>query len=237
MTTDDLKKILEEHKNGIRANLMYANLHGADLRGTDLRGADLIGADLTNAQFSNANLSGANLRSADLRSANLRSANLRGADLSGANLRSADLRSADLSSANLIGADLIGANLIGADLTKVQTNNFTRAFFSVCPEEGSFVGYKKASDKIVVLEITADAKRSSATTAKCRCNKAVVLRIENLDGTPADISEIASNYDPNFIYKIGEIVEVPDFDENRWNECSAGIHFFLNKDNAIKQWG
>ena len=83
-----------------------------------------------------------------------------------------------------------------------------------------------------MLEIPADAKRSSATTAKCRCSKAKVLRIENLDGTPAEVTQVSSDFDPNFIYKIDKIVEVPDFDNNRWIECSHGIHFFLNKDNA-----
>jgi len=95
---------------------------------------------------------------------------------------------------------------------------------SACPETGSFVGYKKcARDIIVKLLITEDAKRSSATTLKCRCSKAKVLEISG------GLTEIVSNHDPKFIYKIGEIIEVSDFDENRWNECSTGIHFFINK--------
>ena len=34
-------------------------------------------------------------------------------------------------------------------------------------------------------------------------------------------------------YKVGELVIPDSFDENRWNECSHGIHFFINKQNAI----
>lgn len=134
--------------------------------------------------------------------------------------------------ANLSGANLRNTYLSGADLSNIKINEFTIAFLQSCPEEGNFTAYKKASGKIVVLEIPADAKRSSATTLKCRCDKAKVLRIEELDGTLSDTKEIASDNDKKFIYKVGEIVSVEDFDDNRWNECSHGIHFFINKELA-----
>lgn len=81
--------------------------------------------------------------------------------------------------------------------------------------------------------IPSDAKRSSSTSRKCRCSKANVLEIFNLDGTIAEEREVRSDYDDSFIYKVGEIVEVADFDENRWEECSSGIHFFMQKKEAI----
>ena len=34
-------------------------------------------------------------------------------------------------------------------------------------------------------------------------------------------------------HRIGKIVSVDNFDDNRWNECSTGIHFFVNKENAL----
>jgi len=46
--------------------------------------------------------------------------------------------------------------------------------------------------------------------------------------------KVVSDYDNNFIYKVGKIVEVESFDEDRWNECSRGIHFFMNKELAIQ---
>ena len=103
----------------------------------------------------------------------------------------------------------------------------------VCPEEGSFIGYKKAGGYIVKLEILSEAKRSSATTRKCRCSKAKVISITNLDGTPSDVKSVASNYDSEFIYNLGETVEVPNFDTNRWNECAPGIHFFITRQEAV----
>ena len=176
---------------------------------------------------SSADLSSADLSSADLSSANLRFANLRSADL-----RSANLRSADLSSANLRYADLSSANLSYANLSYADQNEGTLFLSIACPEEGSFIAYKKADDKIVKLMITEDAKRSSATTLKCRASKAKIISIENVDGTPCDQNFVSSDYDASFIYRIGEVVEVTTFDEDRWNECAPGIHFFLSKELA-----
>ena len=224
MEKEKLDKILENHK-------LWLNGEGgecANLRGADLRYANLYNIDLRCA----------NLNSADLNSADLRCANLRGVDLSGANLNSASLSGANLNSASLSGASLYNANLYSsnlnnANLNNVKTNMYTIGYNLACPEEGSFIGYKKVGKYIVKLLIMEDSKRNSATTLKCRCDKAKVLDIEKID-TGEKIESTPSDYDINFIYKVGEIVKVDNFDENRWNECSTGIHFFMNKQNAIK---
>ena len=174
----------------------------------------------------------ANLSCADLRYDDLSHMDLSHADLSHANLSCADLRYTNLSHVNLKNTNLTGANLIGTNLKDVKTNMYTMGYHLACPEEGSFVGYKKANEHLVKLLILEDAKRSSATTLKCRCSKARVLDIENIK-TGLKVQEVNSSYDSEFIYRLGEIVTVEDFDENRWNECSTGIHFFMNKDNAI----
>ena len=103
-----------------------------------------------------------------------------------------------------------------------------------CPEEGSFIGFKKAGGKIVKLLIPEEAKRSSATSRKCRCSKAKVLSITELDGSDSGLESIQSDYSAGFVYKVGEEVSVPDFDENRWDECSTGIHFFITRDEAVR---
>ena len=187
--------------------------------------ADLRGADLCQANLHEANLSGADLYQADLRGADLCQANLSGADLSGADLYQADLRGANLHEANLY-----QANLRGADLHEAKNLNFPIA----CPEEGSFIGFKKCQDgKIVKLKIPVDALRCSATGRKCRCSKAKVLSITNIDGTDANVGMAISKYDRNFIYKVGETIEVPNFNTDRWNECSTGIHFFITRQEAV----
>ena len=240
---ETLNEILRKHAlwlcgdpEGERADLRGANLSGAilsgaDLYGANLRGADLYGANLYGANLYGANLSGAILSGANLRGANLRGANLRGADLYGANLYGANLYGANLSGANLSGANLSGANLSGADLSGVKNHSLP----ITCPEEGSFIGFKKCENNLIVkLEIPEDALRSSATTRKCRCSKAKVLSITNLDGSITYACTASSNYDHTFTYKIGETVEVPNFDTNRWNECSAGIHFFITRQEAVE---
>ena len=167
--------------------------------------------------------------------ADLRGADLWGADLRGANLCNADLRGANLCNADLRGADLRGADLRGAkNIKDVNWNVMTSCFALACPEAGSFIGWKKANDFIVKLRITEDALRSSATTRKCRCSKAEVLAIETIEGDKAEVNEVSSNYDSSFKYRIGETVEVDDFDTDRWNECSSGIHFFVTREEAVR---
>jgi hypothetical protein len=150
-------------------------------------------------------------------------ANLVGANLVGANLRGA----------NLVGANLVGANLVGANLRGAQNIPYIPL---ACPSDGAFVGWKKVRNKfcyIVKLEIPEYAKRSSATTRKCRCDKAKVLDIINFD-TKEHVEQVVNKaYDQETLYKVGEMVYPDKFDDNRWDECSNGIHFFINKQDAI----
>ena len=216
MKKAELKKVLDLHIKWLNDEDggERANLSGADLREADLREADL--------------------REAYLSEAYLREANLREADLSGANLREANLRWANLSRADLSGANLSGANLSRANLRWVIHNENTAFFVLQCPEEGSFIGYKKARGKIVKLLIPEDAKRSSATSRKCRCSKATVLSITNIDGSETDENAVKSDRCEDFCYEVGKEVKVDDFDENRWNECSTGIHFFITREEAVQ---
>ena len=211
-----------EDKDGGEKLVGSYDLSGADLSGADLRGAYLRWADLRGAD-----LRGADLRGADLREAYLRWADLSGADLRGADLREAYLRWADLSRANLRGADLSGADLRGA--TAIPAIPLS------CPTHGEFTAWKKVNGKIVKLKIPEDARRSSATTSKCRCDKAFVLAIENLDGTDSGLTEIVNNNYASCTYTVGEMVYPDSFDENRFNECSHGIHFFIDRGEA-ERW-
>ena len=142
-----------------------------------------------------------------------------------ADLRGADLRGADLRGAYLSGADLRGAYLSGAkEIPYVPL---------ACPSDGAFIGWKKVKcDYLVMLEIPEDARRCSATTQKCRCDKAKVLGITNIKTNEVLESVVNSNYHET-TYTVGEMVYPDSFDENRWNECSNGIHFFINKQDAI----
>ena len=205
-----LAEVIENHKHWWNEDCegwrdMRADLHGAYLRGADLSEAYLRGADLSGADLREADLSGADLREAYLWGAYLRGADLREADLSEAYLRGADLREAE---------------------------NVPYIPYA-CPDFGMFIGFKKASGYIVVLEIPEDAKRLSATGRKCRCNKAKVIEIQNIDGTKANVTKVASDYDSDFVYEVGKTVSVDNFCEDRWEECSSGIHFFINRQESV----
>ena len=232
MKQEQIEKILEEHKAWLnRTGGAKADLYGADLCGADLRDADLYGANLCGANLCDADLRDADLYGANLCDANLCDANLRDADLRDANLRDADLRGANLCDANLRDADLRDADLRGADLRGVRYNEQTAYYAMQCPEKGAYIGYKKAEGKIVELEIQENAKRSSATTRKCRASKAKVLSITSIDGKE-HFKKAKSSRDNSFVYRVGETVEVKDFDEDRWNECSTGIHHFITREEA-----
>ena len=263
MDAAKLKDILDKHlkwlrgeDGGERADLSWANLSRADLSRANLSRANLSWANLSwanlsGANLSRANLSRANLSRADLSWANLSRANLSGANLSRANLSRADLSWADLSWANLSRADLSWANLSRADLSWADLSgaNLSRANYIekaknlfcplACPEIGAFIGWKKArimhnrSECIVKLEISEDAMRSSATGRKCRCSKATVLEVQGINGDVLEQSAV-SDRDENFHYVPGSVVSVSDFDENRWNECSTGIHFYITREEAVR---
>ena len=210
----EFQLILEKHKKWLSGEPdgERADLSNADLRYADLRYAYLSNADLSNAYLSNAYLSNANLSNADL---------------SNAYLSNANLSNADLSNAYLSNADLSNAYLRYAENVYIPIN---------CPEKGSFIGFKKAltdeEEVIVELLITEDSKRSSATSRKCRCSKAKVLSITSLDETE-QYYEAYSSYDNDFIYEVGKTVEPDSFNEDRFDECSNGIHFFITRQEAV----
>ena len=209
MTQEQLNEIIESHQH-------YLN--------KDIDGWENMRADLSCKNLSGLDLKNVNLKSVNLYKTNLRNANLRNADLNYTYLYKTDLSYADLRHANLNGAFFREANLLG---TKID-------YPIACPETGSFIGYKKAYyGYIVKLQICEDAKRSSATTKKCRCSKALVLAIENIDESDSGLQEIESIYDPSFVYRVGEIAEEPDFDDNRWYESAPGIHFFMDGQDAV----
>lgn len=206
----NIDEILQAHEKwlrcepgGVRADLRDANLYGANLEGADLRGADLCEADLREVNFE------------------------------GADLRGADLRGADLWGAKFKGADLWRTYLEGADLQGAKNVPYVPM---ACPSDGAFVGWKKVQnghEYLIKLQIPEDAKRSSATSRKCRCDKALVLEITDLNSGDY-LTEVKNNNFCTTIYKVGEIVLPDEWDNDRFNECSHGIHFFINKEEALR---
>ena len=203
-----------EIKNRFTGDIIVAGEYDSVRRAVTKHKADLCGA----------NLCGADLSDANLYDANLRGANLYDADLSGADLCGADLCGANLCGANLYDADLSGADLSGANLSDAIYGSCTSFLALQCPEEGAFTAWKKCKSNVIVkLLIPDDAQRSSATSRKCRASKAIVL-----DVIGADIGVS----DRGLEYRKGETVYPDSWDDNRWAECSHGIHFFITRREA-----
>lgn len=205
----------EKENNTISDTLIKAIERNENLTNADLRGAYLLGADLRGVTLCGVDLRGATLYGADLFNASLLDADFRGADLRGADLRGTNLRGAKFS-----GADLRGAK----GLPPIPL---------ACPSDGAFIGWKKVKGCLIQLLIPEDAKRSSATTRKCRCEFAKVLSITHIKKGEKLESIENDTYEPSVVYRVGEIVRPDSFDEDRWNECSHGIHFFISKQDAI----
>lgn len=142
-------------------------------------------------------------------------------------------------------------NFLDSDFTKAyalsprelsSAKNFS--FPMICPDTGGFIGWKQCfisapdvpflRECIVKLRIPAEAKRSSATERKCRCDRATVLEIQDLEGNKLPEDTVAKSwYDKHFTYKVGEIVSVDNFCDDRWEECAPGIHFFITREEAV----
>ena len=223
---EELKTILENHSHWLRE----------DCEGWENMRADLSYCDLDHASLDHASLNGASLNGASLNYASLNGASLNGASLNGASLNYASLDHASLNGASLDHASLNGASLKRASLDGASLDGAKNIPFvpHACPSDGAFVGWKRVrGDLIIKLLIPEDAKRLSSTGRKCRCDKAVVLEIQNADGTDSVKNVAYSMNNPGFIYTKGETVIPDSFDDNRWNECSHGIHFFTNRQEAV----
>lgn len=242
-------------------DLAEVNLTKALLKGADLSNSYLVGANFTGANLNGANLFHSDLRYAHFDCAEVQDTNFsdssaqntsyNGAILLRANFTRTKLYGADFRSAYCLGANFTEARLTniiyyGADFTGITTTDAVDIPPLVCPEVGSFTAFKKvviAPDSdgyygiriIAELRVPKDALRSSATTRKCRCAKAKVVRFLNFNGEELDIKFAYSIFDKNFIYRRGTTVKCNgDFNLDRWKACTTGIHFFMSFDEAVK---
>ena len=95
---------------------------------------------------------------------------------------------------------------------------------------------------IITLMIPAEALRTGCYyEPKCRAEYAKVVKIEQLDESD-NLTEVPEDYfglnafwySCDVVYRLGKMVYADSFDGNKEVACSNGIHFFLNKDEAIE---
>jgi hypothetical protein len=177
-----------------------------------------------------ANLQGASLQGAYLHGAYLQRAYLQGANLQGAYLHGANLQGANLQGANLQGADLQEADLQGAK----NIPDYIFAVTGILPD-GDLIGWKKCADGVIAkLLIPAKARRSNATGRKCRAEYVRVLALYKGDKELPKITVVGSYMHTceGTKYQVGKTVKCHEWDEDRWAECSGGIHFFITRYEA-----
>ena len=162
---------------------------------------------------------------ADLSSADLSSADLIGANLNGAFLYGANLRGANLIEANLSGADLYGADLSKADLSEAYLSGDYRFRLGQILTD-PLTGYKKTKEGVVITaEIPAGAIVFCINGSKCRTNRAKI--------TDMGVHEVLhSQYDNTFEYRLGQEINIKDFNLMYNVECASGFHFFRTRKEA-----
>ena len=101
------------------------------------------------------------------------------------------------------------------------------------------VGYKKLSNGVIAeLRILGlnNALREDILDkryASYRCSEAYVLHLQSIDNELISVSRAKSMYDQNFIYEVGKIVKVDNYDTNPNNIRSTGIHYFISPERAF----
>lgn len=146
-----------------------------------------------------------------------------------ADLSHSNLSHSDLSHSDLRGADFSHSDLRGSNLNNTLNSKLLLAKLQISPATGSFRAYKKSREgEIIELEILEDSKRLNAIgERKCRANKVKVVRFLDTEETV-----LSSIYAPNFKYKVGDILEVKDFNNSVTEPCGSGIHYFLTIEEA-----
>jgi hypothetical protein len=87
---------------------------------------------------------------------------------------------------------------------------------------------------IVKIKILNDSQRFRAVGDICRCDKALVLEIQDLEGNKLDIEEIEyHDKTSTLVFKVWEVTECEDWYPGRWADCKAGISFFVDRQSAV----
>jgi hypothetical protein len=127
----------------------------------------------------------------------------------------ANLLWANLSGANLSRADLRGADLSGADKFRLGKEL-----------DEPLTGYKKTKEGVVITaEIPVGAIVFCINGSKCRTNRA---KITDMEGHEV----LHSQYDSTFEYRLGQEIEIKDFNMMYNIECASGFHFFRTREEA-----
>ena len=147
------------------------------------------------------------------------------ADLRDKNLSGLRLVGARLVGASLVGASLVGASLDGASLDRASLDRAEKIRLGQILTE-PMTGYKKTTEGVVITaEIPAGAIVFCINGSKCRTNRA---KITDMAGHEV----LHSSYDSSFEYRLGQEINIKDFNLMYNVECASGFHFFRTRKEA-----
>ena len=234
----------------------FAKFCGCNLFDTQFNGAIMMSIDCYNASQKITVFRCCSFYQANCSAAIFDHSQITNCDFTQANLFESHFRDITITSSKFFSANLTKAFFIDIDCDQMENANFENACIKdatnvkypmICPEEGSFVAWKKAiwkkdlnkrEEVLIKLQIPAKAKRCSGTGRKCRASAVKVLGFYDMNDNqlPDDIT-VRAWYRDDFIYTVGKTVKSlalgkPEFNSDRWEECSAGIHFFITKQEA-----
>lgn len=217
----------------------YADFYRMDLSGTDFHGANLFSAN-----FREATAMTCNFRETTLNNSNFDKAVANESDFYGASLRMAsffrtklwktNFAYADFGHADLLEADFYKSTLCGAAFGDTRNMPYVPTWLPV----ESFIGWVKVIGEgesyIVKIKILNDSQRTRGVGDICRCDKALVLEIQDLEGNKLDIEEI-EYHDKwgTLVFHVWEVTESEEWYPGRWNDCKAGITFFIDRQSAV----
>lgn len=233
----NLTEAILEETLFINANLTLSKLNGCRGEKTRFTFVCMWDCEVKNASLKKANFLEAQICNCDFTGSDLEESCFACADFDDAIFVNTKLCNADFDFADrtywtdFAGSDMTGISTADVDFDPDNlkgVNGLHTPLF--CPEEGSFIAWKKCRDgKVVKLLIPEDAERKGSTLHSCRASKAVVLEIFDREGNPVD--EAVSRLDKEFKYTKGAIV-VPGASDPKRNGDVSGIYFVLSRAEA-----
>ncbi len=239
------------------ATFMNVDLTDAVLDDIDIHNGSITHSNLTHVQAKRANFinccmwdncyENAVLNASRFIAAELCDGNFRGADLSSCDLRWTDIDYAHFENANLTGADLRWTKnsywayfqeadmketeIEGSPINDEAVEGAKNLFIPmVCPEEGSFIAWKKCRDgKVAKIMVPENALRTGGSRYTCRASEILILDI--FDGKNS-CDEAISIRDKDKIYHKGEHVIDEELFDSSLLHSGTGIHFFITRAEA-----
>ena len=220
-----LECIIFSHQNCEYVSFDNAVIKNCYFNKTVLIDATFRDAYITHSDFSNAMLINASFCRATILCALFKSSMLHHTNFSHAVCECVDFQYSSCIAAHFIQSSMITTDFEYANLQKARFDETEYVRFGQVLKE-PLIGYKKTrEDVIITAEIPAGAIVFSINNYKCRTNKAKIIDMNGYE-------MLHSYYDYSFQYKLGQIIEIDNFNTVYNVECGAGFHFFKNKADA-----